>query len=1451
MHSHDSMAEELLDKFCNIKICGSDNLSPNHNDCKENVYYSLLCFLILIVLTAYAIQPRRDTKHFFRRGIHFTLCICSGMSFLAAGIALVLSTKRSSSLFEVVTSCLSTICWMFYMMLQINNTRKHPSFFTLDFRLCGVGLFLINLHRSLHIFIERKNVESFLSLLSLVSVLSSSPIAVISVTYWPRSFSASVQEPRMDTIGSGISNPFRYSSYISKIWYSWFTPTLLSGYRRQLQADDVFDLEEGMYVGELRPLFVKAWLIENERSNGNPSLIRVLWSCFYKNILHAVALKASYDALSFAPPLLLNELLKWIQRSDERIDDSRAYGYIIAALMVLAIFILPILENSYFFVVYRTGIKSRSCLVDAVQRKALLITPGALDKIGTGTIMNHMTKDSEMLERVFNSINYLWSAPIRIIIALYLLNRLVGYAAFMGFLTILLVFPLQGTASKFVAMYRKSALKLNDQRVGAMSEIINGIKIIKFYGWEESRLLQVFAIRAEELKKLLKLAYCSSVNIVLFNINPILIAIVVFAVHSCYGTLSANIAFTALSLIDIVRFPMMMLPGCITMVIEARIALRRLSKYLSAEEIAVVQSSGAALGSIALKNVSVKGNEDCQYRIKNINLTIAPGMLVSIIGKTGCGKSTLVDSLVGAVASSGEISVDGTISYVTQQAWIINDTAEENIVFGCAYDGTKLSETLRTCQLRKDVLSWPGGLHQEIGERGMNLSGGQKQRVSLARAVYSESDIILLDDPLASLDAKVGHDVFMGCILGTLKRRTRLFVTSQIHFLEYSDWVIFMEEGEIQCQGTYSDLLKTSPSFVEFTQATNSKEREEMVEASHCDENLDIVVGPSSYTQHRQTDEEYRRQGTSFTWECLTEYFKAAGGTWVLVLAVSFFAIRQILNILSAWWLSKWAGNVFQYRNRIWVMGYGLFGFAQAIMEFFMAIFIANRGVNAAQNMHNAMLMNLIHLPMVFYDRNPSGRILNRVTKDQANMDEGLTWQLNVTMKLIFGVIGTISAITFVSPLFLLVAIPVLITFYWIQIFYRASVRELKRLESTTRSPIYSVFSETLAGANLIRAYRKQWYRILRLEKLLNHNQKFILANMSANRWLNMRLECLGAIVMLSTSFFAVGHYERIGPELIGFALNYAFTITASLSIVILVYSEAEKSFLSVERVLEYTKITPERSGGIIDIRDRVWPEEGQIEYRNVTASYKEDLPAVLRNISFTIKPGQKVGIVGRTGSGKSSMILSLFRMIDIRHGKILIDGIDISYINLEKLRTSLAIIPQDPVLFHGTVRTNLDPFSLFSDEEIRISLRKAGLGGFSLQESISEGGGNLSAGQKQLLCLARALLLNTKILVLDEATASVDPHTDKIIQATIRDEFVRRTLLIIAHRLHTVIDADIILLLDNGCLIDCGLPLDLYERSGEKNELNLFRQLVDQYGDEAEVLVQRMRAKANSSPMH
>eukprot|EP00759_Apiculatamorpha_spiralis_P001852 PhF_6_TR10612/c0_g1_i1/m.17118 len=1444
-------------------------------------------FIMLLALIGYLTQSHTLSSRAYNSPIHVTMAVISTAMAIQYGVLLVERLSVSPAVYEIIGYGCALITWMTLCTVLYQNIRVRLFSLTLDIRclLLMAGAPIIIRLRTVGILYDAET--TFYVVCNVLAAILVFILWVIALFHWPEKLPV-YENIGEDRVGKGPPNPYTHASWFSKMWYLWFDPLLRIGYSRQLVASDVYELEPGMFTEEVRDEFHKAWEAEVKKKGKDASVLHAVWNVYKWELFLSMMWKACYDGASFGQPLLLNALLLWIQQASP--SDSNCPGYVMATLMVLVTFMLPILENSYFYVVYRTGQKSRSALTDAVQRKALRIHPRARDEIGTGAIVNHMTIDAEMLEWVFNSMNYLWSAPIRIGIALYLLYESLGYASFVGFASLLVVFPLQGAASVAVRNCRRKAMAFSDERVKSMTELINGIRIVKFYTWEKSSLKRIFDIRTKELAEYLKVSLLNSVNITLFNLNPVILAVVVFSVRSVYANLSANEAFTALSLLNIIRFPLMMLPGSISSVIEATVSLRRLSRFLTAEEVTEVASSGAAKGTVKLTNATIEyktakkeekkeeGEEEekkdgaeskkdetqspkaeqtkeedrIPFALKDITLELRPGTLTCIIGRTGSGKSTLLSGLVGDIElKQGKLTVDGTVSYIAQQAWITNDTVEGNILFGSDLDRAKLASVIHACQLELDIESWTGGLQQEIGEKGLNLSGGQKQRVAIARATYAESDIVLLDDPLSALDARVGRLLFDECVAGVLRDRTRVLVTNQLQYLERADWVVMLDKGTVVDQGTYGELNSRSDKFKEFTQHSKQSAVDDL--ADGADKESKDAKDPKKKKKSglataksdaddkeegRLVDDEHRQEGTTLTWNHIRKYSEASGGLWVIAVLLLFCLLGQFASVGSNWWLAEWSGQEFNISMGWWVAGYGLFGVAQAITDLVTSAFTAKICNRGAETLHNNMLKNLVNLPMAFFDANPSGRILNRVTKDQGGIDDGMMFQINLTLKCVFGLFGTVGAIALATPLFLVVALPVLFAFYWIQLYYRCSVREMKRLESITRSPIYTFFGETLSGVSLIRAFHKQPFIMSRLSHMLDHNQKFVLAEMAANRWLNMRLEGLGVIVVGAVSYFTVSQRVELGADLVGFALSYAFTITGVMSIIIFVYSGAEQSFTSVERVLEYSELPIENVTGSMTPATS-WPPSGEMKFEGVEMGYRSNSPAVLKGVTFDVKAGEKVGVVGRTGAGKSSMFLALYRMVELRRGKITIDGVDISKLDLERLRSSLAIIPQDPVVFGGTIRSNLDPFNKHSDAELNLALTRAHLEDIKLDDEITESGGNLSVGQRQLLCLARALLVESKILVLDEATASVDPMTDRLVQETIQKEFKGRTILVIAHRIQTVLDANRILVLDHGEVSEFGTPAELVQGNG------IFRSFIDQYGSEAPQMIEQITAQA------
>ncbi|CAG8548825.1 3767_t:CDS:10, partial [Scutellospora calospora] len=778
----------------------------------------------------------------------------------------------------------------------------------------------------------------------------------------------------------------------------------------------------------------------------------------------------------------------------------------------------------------------------------------------------------------------------------------------------------------------------------------------------------------------------------------------------------------------------------------------------------------------------------------------------------------------------------GYVAYVPQSAWIMNATLRDNITFGLPYEPKFYEEVIDACSLKPDIEILPGGDLTEIGERGINLSGGQKARISLARAVYARADIYLFDDPLSAVDAHVGKHIFDQVIgpTGLLRTKARVFVTNGIHFLSRTNSLIMLRDGEIVEQGHFDELMKQKKELYnlinEYGQETSFEDVEEIqspevIETYEVDEaNIDFkteatarsprerrvsVVSlhrrPSLITVSNKHDTEHGKDALivnediikgKVAWNVYMTYMNSCSFTGVifflfmLILAQS----AQIgLNVFLKFWSSQHdTSNALFYLAIYGAIGL-TFSFLTVVQTITLWVFCAIRS------------------PMSFFDTTPLGRILNRFSKDQYTIDEVLPRTFSGYFRTFFTVLATITVISFSTPAFILIIVPM------------STSRELKRLDSLTRSPIYSHFQETLGGVTTIRAYQQSQRFIIENEIRLDQNQKAYYPSVCCNRWLAVRLEFLGSLIIFSASLLAVISsviFNNIDDGLVGLSLTYALSVTQALNWAVRQSCEIETNIVSVERVKEYIDLPSEAPAVIPNNRPApAWPQNGLIEYQNYSTRYRSGLELVLKGISFLVKPKEKIGIVGRTGAGKSSLTLSLFRLIEAAGGAIIVDGMDISKIGLYDLRSRITIIPQDPILFEGSVLFNLDPFATHNDVEIWQALQSAHLKDFiaqfddKLHAKVLEGGDNFSQGQRQLICLARALLRRSPVIVLDE-------ETDAKIQKTIRSEFNWATLLCIAHRLRTIIDYDRVLVL----VVEFDTPYNLL-----LNESSVFRHLCEE----------------------
>ncbi|GMP73736.1 hypothetical protein CsSME_00031406 [Camellia sinensis var. sinensis] len=1249
--------------------------------------------------------------------------------------------------------------------------------------------------------------------------------------------------------------PEKNANIFSKTTFAWMNPLMHLGFKRPLTEKDVWKLDTWDRTETLNSKFQQCWAEESRRSK--PWLLRALNRSLGGRFWWGGVWKIGNDASQFVGPIILDQLLESMQRRD-----PARIGYIYAFSIFVGVVLGVLCEAQYFQNVMRVGYRLRSTLVAAVFRKSLRLTHESRKKFASGKITNLMTTDAESLQQICQSLHTLWSAPFRIIIAMFLLYQQLGVASLLGALMLVLLFPVQTFVISKMQKLSKEGLQRTDKRIGLMNEILAAMDTVKCYAWENSFQSKVQSVRTDELAWFRKAQLLAACNSFILNSIPVIVIVISFGLFTLLGgDLTPARAFTSLSLFAVLRFPLFMLPNIITQVVNANVSLKRLEELLLAEERILLPNPPIEPGlpAISIKDGYFSWDSKAEKpTLSNINLDIAMGSLVAVVGSTGEGKTSLVSAMLGELPPVADASVviRGTVAYVPQVSWIFNSTVRENILFGSVFESARYEKAIDVTALQHDLELLPGGDLTEIGERGVNISGGQKQRVSMARAVYSNSDVYIFDDPLSALDAHVGRQVFEKCIKEELRGKTRVLVTNQLHFLSQVDRIILVHEGMVKEEGTFEYLSNNGVLFQKLME--NAGKMEEYVEEKEDDENAShetakpVANGMTNELSKDAAQTDKKKEGKSIlikqeeretgvvSGKVLKRYKDALGGLCVVMILFTCYVLTEVLRISSSTWLSTWTdqSSSTRYGPGFYNLIYALLSFGQVMVTLANSFWLITASLYAAKRLHDAMLNAILRAPMVFFHTNPLGRIINRFAKDLGDIDRNVAVFVNMFLGQVSQLLSTFVLIGIVSTMSLWAILPLLLLFYAAYLYYQSTSREVKRLDSITRSPVYAQFGEALNGLSTIRAY-KAYDRMANINgKSMDNNIRYTLVNMSANRWLAIRLETLGGLMIWLTATFAVMQNGRADNQeafasTMGLLLSYALNITSLLTGVLRLASLAENSLNAVERVGTYIDLPSEGPSIIEGNRPPPgWPSSGSIKFENVVLRYRPELPPVLHGLSFTVPPSDKVGIVGRTGAGKSSMLNSLFRIVELERGRILIDGYDIAKFGLTDLRKVLGIIPQAPVLFSGTVRFNLDPFSEHNDADLWEALERAHLkdvirrNSLGLEAEVSEAGENFSVGQRQLLSLARALLRRSKILVLDEATAAVDVRTDALIQKTIREEFKSCTMLIIAHRLNTIIDCDRIILLEAGRVLEYATPEELLQ-----NDESAFSKMVQSTG--------------------
>ncbi|XP_033908710.3 multidrug resistance-associated protein 1-like isoform X2 [Acipenser ruthenus] len=1305
--------------------------------------------------------------------------------------------------------------------------------------------------------------------------------------------------PPFSTVPVKETNPCpdQDASFLSKILFWWFTGLVVKGYKKPLKAEDLWSLRKDDTSEKIISDLKQEWSVEcaklqqktdslsptatlgsrmpdqaqllrklqKEQSSGF-CLLRALARVFGPYFLSGTLCLVVHDVFMFSIPQVLSLLLAFMSDANAPLWK----GYFYAALMFLVSCMQSLFNHQYMYSCFTVGMRVKTAVMGLVYRKSLVITNAARRTCTVGEIVNLVSADTQKLMDFVVYFNAVWLAPIEITLCLFFLWQHLGPSALAGIATIILIFPLNGVIAKQRSKLQEVQMKHTDGRIKLMNEILNGIKILKFYAWEKAFMERVLGYRAKELKALKKSQILYSISIASFNSSTFLIAFVMFGVYVLIdkrNVLDAQKVFVSMALINILKTPLSLLPFSMSTTMQAVVSLKRLGKFLCQEELKsdnVDRTPSHPGSSVLVENGIFSWSRDGAPCLKKINVSVARGSLVAVVGHVGSGKSSLLSALLGEMEKkNGRVSLQGSVAYVPQQAWIQNATLRDNIVFGRERKESWYQRVVEACALMPDLEILPAGDETEIGEKGLNLSGGQKQRVSLARAVYRKADVYLLDDPLSAVDAHVGQHIFEKVIgpKGVLRDRTRVLVTHGLSYLPQVDLILVLVDGEITEMGSYQELLNRQGAFAEFIHAYASTERKESTvhrATRKSSSRLSVTdympvsrdlsqeqlvsgdtgspslqnVEPSSETDQPEVAEDAgklteadRAKTGRVKLAIYMEYFKTIG--LALILPIIFlYVFQQAASLSYNYWLSMWADdpvvNGTQLDTDFKLGVYGALGFAQGIAIFGTTVAISVGGIIASRHLHQDLLHNMLRSPMSFFERTPSGNLLNRFSKEVDAIDCMIPDGLKMMLGYLFKLLEICIIVLLATPIAAIIILPLGLFYGFIQSFYVATSCQLRRLESVSRSPIYTHFNETVQGASVIRAFGEQPRFILQTNQRVDENQKSYFPRFVATRWLAVNLEFLGNGIVLSAAIFSVMAKGTLSPGIVGLSVSHALQVTGILSWIVRSWTDVENNIVSVERVKEYAD-TPKEAAWTLENSPMppAWPQTGTIELRGYGLQYRKGLEWALKDISIDIQEREKVGIVGRTGAGKSSLALGIFRILEAAKGEIFIDGINIAEIGLHELRSRITIIPQDPVLFSGTLRMNLDPFDAYSDEEVWNSLELAHLKNFvsglpdRLNHECSEGGENLSLGQRQLVCLARALLRKTKILVLDEATAAVDLETDNLIQSTIRSQFEECTVLTIAHRLNTVMDYTRVIVMDKGLIVESDSPSNLIGQRG------------------------------------
>lgn len=1300
--------------------------------------------------------------------------------------------------------------------------------------------------------------------------------------------------------------PENTANIFSRLSFWWMNPMMKLGASKFLTENDLWTLPPGEDSESLGQRFDKIYT-QNRSKDGGPRFWTSLAYAYGGTYLIAGLLKASQDALAFVQPQLLRRLLRFVSSWDDaRRDDGltaepASRGFMITvSLFIVAVTQTAVLHN-YFQRCFVTGMRVRAGLISAIYKKSLRLSNDERGARSTGEIVNLMSVDANRLQDLCTYGHIIWSSVFQMTLAFVSLYNLLGWSAFAGVGVMIVSIPMNTLLARYMRSLAEQNMKIKDKRTRMMNEILTNIKSIKLFAWEEAFTKKLFDVRNGEELKLLR--WAGAIN-AFFNFFwtaiPFFVSLATFITYSLTSEepLTADIIFPALTLYQLLQFPLTMFAGIVTAWIQALVSARRLSSFLDARELdadavkvevnehdedeQAVATPPAGVDRLQQPLVEIKDGDfkwshsDPTPTLQDINLSVRKGELLAVLGKVGDGKSSLLSAILGEMyRSDGSVVVRGRTAYFSQGGWAMGASIRDNILFGLRYEEDFYNKVIQACALEPDLAIMPDGDQTEIGEKGVSLSGGQRARVALARACYARADIYLLDDPLAAVDAHVGAHIFKHVIgpEGMLRSKARIITTNMVFFLPQVDQIVSFRRGVLMDErGTYDEVLARKGDLHALITGLGKQSDRRADQASTDGKSLEVEDGDSD-TLQGSSEEEYeaklsRRTSTasmhrpkvltskqikqetmrqlreastrpaqeanaqgSVSWDVYKRYAKSASASgWTLFIYFAANLLTQVLQVGRDVVLKQWGsyndkhGGGTPADTRFYLGLYAVVGIgasiAVCVSPFILYVYLV---IASARHWHDSMFHTVLRAPLQWFEATPVGVSLNRFSKDVNSIDETLPRVLHGFFRTTVVVLGVLIVISASVPPFLIAIVPLYFAYRAILRYYLATSRELKRLDAVSKSPIFSWFQESLGGLSTIRAFGQTERFTATNETRVDRNQQAYFPSVSTNRWLAVRIEFMGATIIVIASALAVTLITRgvskIDAGLVGLMMSQALSTTQALNWVVRSASEVEQNIVSVERAIQYTELPAEAPyhSEAEAAPPKDWPTAGALEFRGYSTKYRPNLPLVLKQLSFSVKPGERIGVVGRTGAGKSSLTLALFRIIEAAEGSILLDGVDTSKIGLKDLRSSIAIIPQDASLWGGSLRDNLDPTGKSTDAALWQALEQAKLkdhvksmkGG--LDAELSEGASNFSAGQRQLICIARALLRGAKVMVLDEATSSIDLETDEYIQRIVREQF-HGTTITVAHRLPTILESDRVLVMREGGVAEFDSPKNLLE---------------------------------------